>query len=98
MKEHLALEEERVVPLIEKYATQAEYGRAAENAGAALAREKLPVVFGMLMYETAPEITDIAVAEMPADVQPIIRDMGTAAYAAYAKELYETAAPARLTD
>ena len=27
MSEHLALEEERVVPLIEKYVTQAEYAR-----------------------------------------------------------------------
>lgn len=98
LQEHLALEEERVVPLIEKYVTQAEYGRVAENAGAALPPDKLPVAFGMFMYETAPEITDIAVAEMPSEVQPIIRDMGTAAFAVYAKELYGTATPARVTD
>ena len=51
----------------------------------------------MFMYETAPEVIDMVVAEMPAEVQPVIRDLAANAYAAYAKELYGTATPARVT-
>lgn len=96
MKEHLALEEERVVPLIEEYVTQAEYARVAQDQAADTPPEKLPICFGMFMYETAPEVIDVVVADMPAEVQPIIRDLAPNAYAAYAQELYGTATPARV--
>jgi hypothetical protein len=97
MSEHLALEEERVVPLIEKYVTQAEYGRVAQEQGAEIPPDKLPVIFGMFMYEAEPAATDLAVAEMPAEVQPVIRDLAPKAYAAYAEELYGTPTPPRVT-
>jgi hypothetical protein len=96
MKEHLALEEERVVPLIEKYVTQAEYARVAQSQAAEVPPDKLAIIFGMFMYETAPEVINMVVAEMPAEVQPVIRDLAANAYAAYAKELYGTATPARV--
>ena len=96
MKEHLALEEERVVPLIEKYVTQAEYARVAQDQAANTPLEKLATNFGMFMYETAPEVMDMVVADMPAEVQPVIRDLAANAYAAYAQELYGTATPARV--
>lgn len=95
MREHLALEEERVVPLIEKYVTQAEYSRVTQAIVAGLTQEEIPVAFGMFMYETAPEITDIVVAALHADFQPGLRRVAVDAYAAYAKKLYGTATPAR---
>jgi iron-sulfur cluster repair protein YtfE (RIC family) len=97
MNEHLALEEERVVPLIEKYVTQAEYARVAQEQGAEVPPDKLPAVFGMFMYEAEPAAIDLAVSEMPAEVQPVIRDLAPKAYAAYAEELYGTPAPPRVT-
>jgi hypothetical protein len=97
MNEHLALEEERVVPLIEKYVTQAEYARVAQEQGAEVPTDKLPVVLGMFMYEAEPAAIDLAVAEMPAEVQPVIRDVAPKAYAAYAQELYGTPVPPRAT-
>lgn len=97
MSEHLALEEERVVPLIEKYVTQAEYARVTQGIVAGLAQEELPVAFGMFMYETAPEITDLVVASLPAGFQPGLRGVAPDAYAAYAKKLYGTATPPRVT-
>jgi len=96
MKEHLALEEDRVVPLIEKYVTQAEYARVAQEQGAEVPPDKLPAVFGMFMYEADPAAIDLAVADMPAEVQPVIRDLAPKAYAAYAQELYGTATPPRV--
>ena len=97
MNEHLVLEEERVVPLIEKYVTQAEYGRVAQEQGVDVPPDKLPAVFGMFMYEADPAAIDLAVAEMPPEVQPVIKDLGATAYAAYATALYGTATPPRAT-
>jgi hemerythrin-like domain-containing protein len=97
MAEHLAGEEEQVVPLIERYITQAEYAVLAREQGADAPHDKLPVLFGMFMYETDPAVVDLAVAEMPAEIRPVIRDLSTAAYASYAQELYETATPSRVT-
>ena len=37
------------------------------------------------------------VREMPVEVQPIVKALGTTAYAAYARDLYGTAAPPRVT-
>lgn len=93
LNEHLALEEERVVPLIEKYVTQAEYSRVAQEQAAQVPSDKLPAIFGMFMYEADPAAIDLVVAEMPAALQPIIRDLARKAYATYADELYGTTNP-----
>jgi hypothetical protein len=51
----------------------------------------------MVMYEGDPEVIDAIVAAMPAEIQPIIKGAATAAYAAYAQNLYGTATPPRVT-
>jgi hemerythrin-like domain-containing protein len=97
MKEHLALEEERVVPLIEKYVTAGEYALLPQEANAEVPQDQLPTIFGMLMYEADPVVIDTIVAEMPAEIQPVIKDAAAQAYGAYAQQLYGTATPARVT-
>jgi hypothetical protein len=97
LDEHLTLEEERVVPLIEKYITAAEYTFMTQEGSAETPPEKLPTIFGMLIYEGAPEVIDTIVAQMPAEIQPVIKDLSIQAYAAYAENLYGTATPARVT-
>jgi hypothetical protein len=49
------------------------------------------------MYEADAAAIDLAVAEMPPEVQPVIRDLAAKAYAAYAEELYGTPDPPRVT-
>jgi hypothetical protein len=95
--EHLALEEERVVPLIVKYITDAEYGVRAQEQAAHIPPGKLPAVLGMIMYDGDPAVSDMILAEMPVEVQPAIKDLAVQAYAAYATDLYGTAAPPRAT-
>ena len=68
----------------------------AQEQGAEVPPDKLPAVFGMFMYEGDPAAIDLAVADMPAEVQPVIRDLAPKAYAAYAQELYGTATPPRV--
>jgi hemerythrin-like domain-containing protein len=93
MREHLALEEERVVPLIEQYITAAEYGALVQEGAAAFTQDQLLLVLGMSFYGTPEEIIASVVDHMPADVKPMIRDLADKAYAAYAMELYGTATP-----
>lgn len=97
LTEHLALEEERVVPLIAKHITKAEWDLVAQEGGAEFPPDKLPTIFGMVQYEGDPEIIDMIVSQMPPEAQPVIKDLGSQAYAAYAKELYGTATPPRVT-
>lgn len=97
LREHLAVEEEHVVPLIEKHVTQAEYGRAAQDGAAGIPTDKLPVTLGMFMYEAEPAAIELAVSEMPAEVQPVLKELAPKAYAAYAEELYGTPEPPRVT-
>ena len=42
-------------------------------------------------------VIDMVVAELPARVQPVIKDLSAAAYANYAKKLYGTATPPPVT-
>ena len=91
--EHLALEEERVVPLIEKHLTQAEYAPAAQAASAALPPDKLLIGFGMTIYRADPEAVAMIVSHVPPEAQPTIKDQAAKAYAAYAESLYGTATP-----
>ena len=39
----------------------------------------------------------MAIAQMPAELQPVIKDLAANAYAAYAQQLYGTATPVRVT-
>lgn len=96
-REHLALEEERAVPLIEKYLTEAEYALAGQEAAAAIPPDKLLIAFGMAMYEGDPEVIDMMVTAVPPEAQPTIKDQASAAYAAYAQKLYGTVTPPRET-
>jgi hemerythrin-like domain-containing protein len=94
LAEHLADEEERVVPLIERHITAAEYAALPREGAKIAPPEKLLTLFGMFMYDSEPSIIEQFAAQMPPELLPIIRDLGTKAYAAYARELYGTASPA----
>jgi hypothetical protein len=95
--EHLALEEERIGPLIVKHITDAEYAVVAQEHAACIPPGKLPAVLGMIMYHGDCAVSDMILAEMPVEVQPAIKDLAVQAYAAYATDLYGTATPPRAT-
>jgi hypothetical protein len=95
--EQLALDEERLVPIVEKHITEAEYAAKVREHAASVPLDKLPALFGMFMYGGDPVVFGMFVAEMPVEVQPDIMDLSVKAYAAYADELYRTAAPPSVT-
>ena len=96
-REHLALEEERLVPLIEKYLTEAEYAMAAQESAAALSPDKQLIGHGMTMYGAEPEEIGMIVGHVPPDRQAAVKNQGASAYATYAAKLYGTATPPRGT-
>jgi hemerythrin-like domain-containing protein len=95
--EHLALEEEHVVPIVAKHITEDEYAAKVREHAASIPRDKLPAVFGMVMYDDDPVVIGMFVAEMPVEVQPVVMDLAVKAYAAYAADLYGTATPPSAT-
>jgi hemerythrin-like domain-containing protein len=97
VKEHLADEEARAVPLIGQYVTAAEYGLIVPEVVAAIGQDRLPMFFGMLMYEAEPAVIDQIVSQMPAQIQGSIRDVAARAYATYAEKLYGTDRPPQET-
>lgn len=96
LRDHLALEEEYVVPLIEVHIFAAEYKLIAADELSVVPPEKAPVIFGMNMYEGAPDVIESMIAALPVAVQAKMRDQAPKAYAAYAQEVYGTPTPPRL--
>jgi hemerythrin-like domain-containing protein len=97
LEEHLADEEAHAVSLIEQYVTAAEYALIVPDAVSAIGKDRLPVFFGMMIYEAPPGIIDQMVSHMPTQIQGGIRDAAVKAYATYAERLYGTETPPRAT-
>jgi hemerythrin-like domain-containing protein len=93
--EHLEAEEERVLPLIEEHITAVEWDGMVAEGAAELPQDKLPLLFGMNMYEGDPRAVRDALDNIPPEVRPIITEMAPKAFAAYAEQLYGTPTPPR---
>jgi hemerythrin-like domain-containing protein len=97
LEDHLALEEERVLPLIERHLSEAEYARLGEEGAVHTPTELLPTTVGMVIHGSAPEVVEAIVKVMPAEARPVTKEIATAAYAAYAEKVYGTGTARRVT-
>jgi hemerythrin-like domain-containing protein len=93
--EHLAAEEELVVPLIEEYITAQEWEDVVQQEAADSSPEHFALLFGLVMYEADPGVIDAIVSGMPLEVRPIIKQLAADAYAAHAQVVHGTATPSR---
>ena len=98
LRGHLAAEEEHVVPLMERHITAAEWNEIVEKEAADVDPASLPLGFGMLMYEGDPEVVDAAIATMPEQVRPVIRELAAQAFAEHSRLVHGTATPPRSTE
>jgi hemerythrin-like domain-containing protein len=96
--EHMAFEEMHVVPVMERHITAAEWNLLIQALGADIDGVNLPLLFGMNMYEGDPDIVDAAIANMPANLRPVIRQTAAHAYEQHAELIYGTRKPPRSTD
>jgi hemerythrin-like domain-containing protein len=95
--EHLDLEEEAVLPLIEKYITAPEWDVMTGETAAHTPPDKLPLMFGMMVYEGEPEVLDKVLSAMPEEVRPAIMAASVQAFAAHSEVVHGTATPPRST-
>ena len=93
--EHLALEEERVLPLVEEHLTAAEWDGVVQAAGAGTPEARIPLLLGMLIHEGDPEVVEKTLAKVPATVRPAVREMSQQAYATHSERVHGTATPRR---
>jgi hemerythrin-like domain-containing protein len=95
LNEHMGMEEEHILPIVEKTITAAEWDRMVQEGGVHTPPEHLPLIFGMAMYEGDPDVIELAVSNMPPDVRPIIRDLASQAYASHYERVHGIPAPPR---
>ncbi|MEA5360540.1 hemerythrin domain-containing protein [Amycolatopsis sp., V23-08] len=94
--EHLAVEEEQALPLIEKHITAAEWGQMIAAGAADVAPEQMPLIFGLMAYEGEPGTVRDVIASMPPEVSSVIGDLAAQAFAAHAERVHGTATPERI--
>lgn len=87
LKEHMSLEEERILPLAERYVTAAEWAEMVQKGAARVRLDDIPLIMGMIMYDGGGEIG-------PPEVHALA-DAAPRAFASYAKRVHGTATPPR---
>jgi hemerythrin-like domain-containing protein len=93
--EHLAVEEERALPLMERNITQEEWTQVTSDGAGEFDQEKVPVLFGMMMYEGDPDTIRDIIDGMPPEVRPVAQ-FAPGLYADYALRVHGTATPEKL--
>jgi hemerythrin-like domain-containing protein len=94
--EHLATEEEKALPLVEKHITAAEWGRMIADGAADVDPARMPLMFGLMAYEAEPATVRDIIAGMPPEVSAVIGDLAAQAFAAHAERVHGTATPERI--
>lgn len=93
LDEHLADEEEHILPLAARWLSASEWNQLGEAAMAQLPQKKLPLLFGMLMYEANPDVISAMLAHAPLLPRLLMPVLGPRAYARHARTLHGTAKP-----
>jgi hemerythrin-like domain-containing protein len=93
--EHMGVEEKRVLPLAEKYVTAAEWHAMAGATGAELPPGKMPLVFGMTLYEADPAVIEETLSRLPSGVRTVLEEQGPRDFAAHSERVHGTPAPSR---
>jgi len=95
LDEHMRLEEQRILPLAEKYLTAAEWHAMADESGRAIPQEAVPLVFGMTLYEADPEVIQKTLSELPPEARAVLLERGPQAFSSHSERVYGTATPQR---
>jgi hemerythrin-like domain-containing protein len=86
--EHLAAEEQHILPLASRSLTEEEWGELGKDGMAAQEKNKLPMIFGMIMKDGDPEVIKGMLANAPLVPRLLLPFIGPRAYAGYARRVY----------
>jgi hemerythrin-like domain-containing protein len=89
--EHMGMEEQLVLPLVERHIFTSEWQRMEEHAVSAIAPQDAALVFGMALYEGSEDI-------VPEPMRGEILLVAPGVYADYAERLHGTRTPPRAKD
>jgi hypothetical protein len=95
--EHLDTEESRVLPLMARHITAAEWQVFTERGMESIPRGMLLTGFGMMLYEGDPAAIALEIAKLPAPLRPILPVLGRWAFRRYARRVHGTPSPERGT-
>lgn len=93
LEQHLHVEEQEILPLAALHLTEAEWQEIGEAAIASIPKPKLPVVFGMMMYEGDPTVLRMMLAPAPLLPRTLVPRIAPGAYARYARRIHNTPRP-----
>jgi hemerythrin-like domain-containing protein len=85
--EHLAAEEQEILPLAARVLTQAEWDELGERGLAAIPKPRLPMVFGMLMAEGEPEVLRAMIGHAPLVPRLVVPRIAPRAYGRYTRQV-----------
>jgi hemerythrin-like domain-containing protein len=89
--EHMALEEQLVLPVVERHIFPSEWEAMEQRSVAGVAPQNIPLIFGMALYESGE---DFVPEPLRADILPIAPGV----YADYAERVHGTRTPPRASD
>lgn len=93
VEEHLHTEEQDVLPLAAMHLTEPEWREIGEAGVASIAKPKLPMVFGMLMYEGDPAVLRTMLKSAPVLPRLVVPRVAPRVYARYARRVHGTGRP-----
>jgi hypothetical protein len=91
--EHLDAEETRLLPLAGRLLTEAEWAQLGEQGNGGIPKSRLPLCFGMMMYEGEPEVITHMLASAPWLMRKLVPILGRRAYTRYALKIHGTPTP-----
>ncbi len=89
--EHMGSEEERTLPIVERYITAAEWEEMVQNGWVTIPPEDGPLVVGMLMYEGGLEL-------VPPEARSTMGELAPRMFASHSMRVHGTATPPRSTE
>jgi hemerythrin-like domain-containing protein len=95
LQEHLAMEEVTALPLAACHLSEAEWAEMGSHAAAGMPAGTMDLIFGMTLYEAAPEDVSGILAGLPPVLRDVLVDEATRVFADYARHIHGTATPRR---
>lgn len=84
---HLAVEEQEVLPLIQRDLSEEEWASVGEHSRASFEPPQLAIALGMILDDTSPERGAVILAAMPPEARAGFEQFGQPAYNAYRERL-----------
>jgi hemerythrin-like domain-containing protein len=93
--EHLDTEEARVLPLMARHISAAEWDEFTERGMESIPKGMLLTGFGMMLYEGDPAAIALEIAKLPTPLRPVLPILGRWAFRRYARRVHGTPSPTR---